>query len=82
MIGAYSVVNTPENFHGGKIQYFLENWKKITSDLWTLQQVKGYKLDFSGVPQQDKMPRNLPFSSEEKYMCKKKKLIDFLTWAL
>lgn len=25
MIGAYSVVNTPENFHGGKIQYILEN---------------------------------------------------------
>lgn len=25
MIGAYSVVNTPENFHGEKIQYFLES---------------------------------------------------------
>lgn len=58
MIGAYSVVNTPENFHGEKIQYFLENWKKITSDPWTRQQMKGYKLEFSGVQQQAKMPRN------------------------
>lgn len=35
------------SFQGGKIQYFLENWKKITSDPWTLQQVKGYKLEFN-----------------------------------
>lgn len=27
--------------------FFLENWKKITSDPWTLQQVKGYKLEFN-----------------------------------
>lgn len=29
MIGAYSVVNTAENFHGGKIQYFLKTERKL-----------------------------------------------------
>lgn len=52
--------------------------------------MNGYKLEFSGVPQQAKMPRNIPFSIEEKMHVQKKiekffnmgimeKAIDF-TW--
>lgn len=55
MMWANSVVNSPEHFRG-KILYFLENWKNITSDPWILKQVKGNKLEFARVPQQAKMP--------------------------
>jgi hypothetical protein len=28
--------NTPDNFVGGKIQHFYENWSRLTSDKWIL----------------------------------------------
>jgi hypothetical protein len=59
-------MNTPNNFQGGKIQQFLQNWMKITSDPWIIKQIQGYKLEFSGVPQQSHVPRHVPFSREEK----------------
>lgn len=69
MVGTYYVVNTPDNFQGGKRLF--EKQTKITSGPRTLKQVKGYKLEFSAVPQQVKMPRNIPFSSEEKIYVQK-----------
>jgi len=39
-------VNTKDNFKGGNIQYFVQNWEKITSDETILSWVRGLHIDF------------------------------------
>ena len=44
---------SPEIPVGGRLRFFLENWKKITNDQWVLSVIEeGYKLEFSGHPPQ------------------------------
>ena len=40
-----SLINTPENFSGGKIANFMPVWESFTSDSWILTQVQGVQLD-------------------------------------
>ena len=35
---------------GGRLQFFIGGWSKITQDPWVLQVVRGYQLDFSSYP--------------------------------
>jgi ribonuclease HI len=36
---------------GGRLRYFLTNWKKITTDQWVLSLIKeGYKMEFQNIP--------------------------------
>ena len=42
-----NLLNTPENFSGGKIADYFDEWKKFTSDQWVLNQVKGVKVNFN-----------------------------------
>ena len=35
---------------GGRLQFFIGAWSKITQDPWVLQVVRGYQLDFSSHP--------------------------------
>ena len=41
------VRNKKENFRGGKLQYFIQNWEKITSDRTILSWVRGIHIDYN-----------------------------------
>ena len=58
-------LNIPDNFVGGKISHFLDRWRKLTSDPWILDIIKGYKIEFKTLPRQRSQPKQLVFSVEE-----------------
>jgi hypothetical protein len=60
-----NLINIPENFKGGKIREFYENWKCITSDKWILNTVLGYDIEFDTFPQQNRPKPVLRFSDAE-----------------
>ena len=60
------MINTVENFRGGKTSLNLHNWKKITSDRWILQTICGYKIELDTLPYQHKLPRPIKFDDLEK----------------
>ena len=41
-------VNLENIPRAGRLKYFLQNWDFLTSDQWTLNTVKGYKLELTG----------------------------------
>ena len=50
---------SPEIPEGGRLRFFLDNWKKITNDQWVLSVIEeGYKLEFSGHPPQTGIKQN------------------------
>ena len=55
---------------GGRLAQFYCSWSNFTSDIWVLQAVKGYKIEFVCEPFQVNKPHGIVFSDEEK------KLID------
>ena len=45
---------------GGRLRFFLENWKKITDDQWVLSLIEeGYKLEFIQKPPQSGMKETI-----------------------
>ena len=56
---------------GGRLAQFYCSWSNFTSDIWVLQAVRGYKIEFVCEPFQVNKPHGIVFSDEEK-----KKLID------
>ena len=45
---------------GGRLRFFLENWKKITDDQWVLSLIEeGYKLEFIQIPPQSGMKETI-----------------------
>ena len=70
-----TLVNTPDNFVGGKIQHFYKNWSRITSDKWILNVICGYNIEFENTPIQNKEPKELVFNSDETNMVQRE--IDF-----
>ena len=58
--------NLPENFVGGKISRFYHNWQQLTTDRWTFNIIKGYKLEFESIPYQDNEPHLINFTEQEK----------------
>ena len=40
----------------GRLKHFLQNWELLTSDQWTLNTVKGYRLELTGSPRQLRLP--------------------------
>ena len=65
------VPNTyPDPEVGGRLAQFYSSWSNFTSDIWVLQAVKGYKIEFVCEPFQVNKPQRIVFSDEEK------KLID------
>ena len=51
---------------GGKIQFFLENWRKLTSDPIILGIVQGWDIPFLSTPHQTRTPREIQFSRQER----------------
>ena len=66
--GQYTLQNTPDNFHGGKVKDFYSNWTIITSDYWILNTVCGYSIEFDSAPQQNPAIPSLNFSKHEKQL--------------
>jgi hypothetical protein len=60
------VHNTPNNFKGGKLSLFLEDWKEITSDSWILNTIQGYTIDIDSSPCQYFVPKPILFNKAEK----------------
>lgn len=58
-------MNTPENFFGGKIAKFINQWEMLTSDSWIFDIVKGYKIEFEQLPFQQNLPNSIHFNTEE-----------------
>ena len=52
-------------FKGGRIRHYLDQWKALTSDHEILQIVQGLKLDFSTVPFQEFIPKQIDFNAQE-----------------
>ena len=49
----------------GKVRFFLDSWKKLTSDNWVLQAVSGYSIVFDEKPFQKLVPKEIPFNNEQ-----------------
>ena len=46
---------------GGRIQYFIDNWRKVTDNQWVLSVVEfGYKIPLKFLPCQKRVPKNPP----------------------
>ncbi|CAC5381269.1 unnamed protein product [Mytilus coruscus] len=64
----FTFINTSDNFIGGKVKKFQENWMSLTSDNWVLDVVKGYQIEFEQIPSQNKEPNMLQFNTDETNM--------------
>lgn len=53
------------NFQAGRLQYFIPNWEKFTSDKWLLDTVSGCSIEFNELPQQPFPPREIQFNQHE-----------------
>ena len=60
--------NNPENFEGGKISNFLDQWKGITTDSWILRTVRGHEIETSFPPAQTFVPRPIEFTDEDTFL--------------
>ena len=56
------LVNTPDNFKGGKIFYAQSLWRSLTQDSWIYDVVRGKFLEFVSLPNQTVPPRPLNLS--------------------
>ena len=52
----------------GNLRFHLDTWRLYTSDPWILQTVSGYQIDFDSCPVQQHIPREIPFSDNEKML--------------
>ena len=50
----------------GKLKFFIDTWKKYTSDPWILQTVAGYCINFEMLPFQFTIPKEISFSDEHR----------------
>ena len=49
------VLTPPTNRSATRLQFFVQNWKQITQDTWTLQAIQGYKIPLYRRPRQWRM---------------------------
>ena len=49
----------------GKTRFFVDNWKKLTTDKWVLDAISGYSIVFDEQPFQHVIPNEIPFDSEQ-----------------
>ena len=60
------------NFIGGRLTFFIENWRKITSDPFILNMVNGHRIGFEIVPPKKDFP---PMKFNGKYLSQIQKLL-------
>ena len=57
--------NTPDNFEGGKLRHYVENWELLTTDPWVLNTVSGSKIDFESSTEDVRRPNPIRFNRQE-----------------
>lgn len=62
----FTLLNTPQNFVGGKILSCRSRWRWLTKDEWILDVLEGNVLEFDSPPVQCSIPRPLIFSLTNK----------------
>ena len=62
--------NTPDNFYGGKISDNFVNWRRLTSDKWILQLVRGVQVEFQENPSNIPHKREIVFNITEDELVK------------
>ncbi len=62
-----SLCNQSENFTGGQISAFLDNWKQLTGDRNILRIVRGSIIDFTDFVTQKHIPAPIQFDHEETF---------------
>lgn len=50
---------------GGRLSVFSKNWLSIPNDIWVLETVKGFKIDFVSTPHQTSPPRELVLDQDQ-----------------
>ena len=50
---------------GGRLRFFLHEWKCYTSDPFILNMVSGMCLDLTNIPKQTKLPRQIHMTQKE-----------------
>ncbi|XP_069071628.1 uncharacterized protein [Pleurodeles waltl] len=50
---------------GGRVEFFLHNWSRVTQDAWVLQTVQGFRLEFYQTLLQESIPPPLHFSRQD-----------------
>lgn len=61
----YHLINTPENFSGGKVIHSVSDWRQITSDSWILDVIQGHALQLDHCPAQNRVPPPLILPPED-----------------
>ena len=52
----FAYISLENNLRAGRLKYFVQNWELLTSDQWTLNTVRGYRLELTGSPRQLRLP--------------------------
>ena len=52
----------------GRLQGLISTWKVITSDLWVVNTVRGYRIDFLSEPQQSVRPHTPQYPAEQEQL--------------
>jgi hypothetical protein len=53
-------------FEGGRLAFFLDEWRSLTKDQSLIQAVRGYRIPFATMPKQVSRPKLIHFSEQEK----------------
>ena len=59
------LVNTPDNFLGGKIAHSVSHWKDLSGDPWIAQVLSGKVIELVNLPDQGDIPRPLQLSDDD-----------------
>ena len=58
-------MSSPQKFQGGQISEHINQWAKLSSDRWILDNVLGVEIPFVAIPEQVKRPRPIKLSQTE-----------------
>ena len=61
-------ISIPHQVLAGRLRLFVDNWKKLTQDLWVLNTIQGYKIPFSMDPYQKGIPESVVSKEEDVYI--------------
>ncbi len=65
------LTNKPVTFEGGQLRYFKPAWEAITSDMWILDTISGYRIELDTVPVQKVVPYEIKLCLREKVLIDK-----------
>ncbi|CAG2218445.1 unnamed protein product [Mytilus edulis] len=67
----FKFYNTPDNFIGGQISVFIQNWNLLTLDKWIRNVLTGYTIELDNIPFQNTIPKTIEFNEHESDLIQK-----------